>query len=275
MPAPQQQIMADLARSNFVSQNIQVPENWEQPNDQYDDAFSPSESEASPNSPINLFREPTLNSYHVDAAADIGRRFEDYINGITDAICQAIANWMQMTTFATGIISGPVCQLMPGGVVGPLLNSFIQASGPNANDQEFNYTSAIAAAIGQQWQIWQAGIAGTLMYPSFAAWPAPVAPPTPNVPLPLAGLPSAGEAGLSPDALKNLMIANLGDPQARHAEALFDALSQAFYTCFQQFKTGTMVNNVLGFGSVPTYAPPLVPAGPVVGALLSTPGILL
>jgi hypothetical protein len=275
MPAPQQQIMADLTRSNFLSQNIQVPENWQQPNDQYDGAFSPSERQVAPNSPLNLFREPTQNSYHVDAASDIGQRFDRYIDGITDAICQAIGNWMQMTVFATGIVSGPVCQLLPGGVVGPLLMSFVQATGPNGSAQETAYTTAIATSLGLQWQIWQTGISGTLMYPGFAAWPAPVAPPTPNVPMPLVALPSAGEAGLSPDVLKALMVANLGDPRAQHAQALFDALSRAFYTCFQQFKAATMVNNVLGFGSVPTYAPPFVPAGPVLGSLIPTPGVLV
>jgi hypothetical protein len=101
-----------------------------------------------------------------------------------------------------------------------------------------------------------------------------MAPPTPNVPLPLITFSSPGEAALSAGALKGMMTAFLADPKANHALDLFDALSKAFNTIFQTFKATTMVQNVLGMGPIPTFAPPFVPVGPVLaGWVIPTPGV--
>ncbi len=276
MPAPVKQMMAELSKVNFLSKNIQVPVKWEQPGEQFDDAFSSSEKQVQPNTPMNLLREPTLNKYHVDSAKTIGQKLATYMEGITGAICDAIDKWMKMTSVAALLINGPVGQLLPGCVAGPPLMPFILSCAPMASPQEIKYSKAIATTVSQQWQMWQTGLTGMLMYPAFAAFPGPMAPPTPNVPLPLIALTSAGESGLSPSMLKNLMVANLGDLQAQHAEDLFDALSKAFNTCFMTFKTTTMVQNVLGTGPIPTFAPPFVPVGPVVaGSAIPTPGVLV
>ena len=57
---------------------------------------------------------------------------------------------------------------------------------------------------------------------------------------------------------------------------MFDALAQAFGTVFQMFKTTTIVQNVLGTGPVPTFAPPFVPVGPVLaGTVIPTPGVFV
>jgi hypothetical protein len=57
-----------------------------------------------------------------------------------------------------------------------------------------------------------------------------------------------------------------------HAE-LFEAIIDGFQKCFLLWQTSTMVTNVLGTGPVPTFAPPYVPAGPVVGGTaVMTPG---
>lgn len=277
MPAPAKQMMAELAKANFLSKNIQVPVQWQPPGtDQFDDAFSASERQAAPNSPINLFREPSLNQYHVDAARDIGDRMAAYIEGISGAICDAIDKWMKMTSVAGMLINGPVGLVLPGGVMGPTLLPFILSSAPVKTPQEVRYSQAIAIAISQGWQMWQLGLMGMLMYPSFAAFPGPMAPPTPNVPLPLVALSSPGEAGLSASMLKTVMMSYLGDPTAQHAQDLFDAIAKAFNTCFQTFKASTMVQNVMGTGPIPTFAPPFVPVGPVVaGMALPAPGVLV
>jgi hypothetical protein len=65
------------------------------------------------------------------------------------------------------------------------------------------------------------------------------------------------------------------DPAAQHAADLFDALAQAFSVVFQTFKATTLVSNVLGTGPIPTFAPPVVPVGPVVaGTATGAPGFL-
>ena len=275
MPAPQKQMFAQLAKVNFVSKNINLPVDWSEPGDQYSDAFQPSEKSVPPNTPMNLFREASLNKYHVDSAKDIGQQLEKFIDGVCGAICDGIDKWMKMTMFTTVIINGPTGMLLPGGVMGPPLGPLILAAAPKSKPQEIKYSNAIANAFGTLWQPWHMGLTGTLMYPAFAAFPGPMAPPMPNIPIPLIAFSSPGESGLSPGTLKSLMDANLGDPTALHASDLFDAIAKAFSNVFQIFKASTIVQNVLGTGPIPTFAPPFVPVGPVVmGMVIPTPGVL-
>ena len=276
MPAPNAQVFGQTATANFVSRGIRLPQTWETPGDQYPDAFDASQIAVAPNSPANLFREETLNEYHVDTARTIGDGYQEYIEGITGAICDAIERWMQMTMIAGVIINGPVGMVVPGNVIGPPLMPFILSGAPQNTAMETRYSTAIASAMSQQWQMWQLGIMGTLMYPSFAAVPSPVAPPTPNVPLPLIALPSVGEAALSAQALSGAMTGFLADPEANHAVDLLEAISQAFNTIFQTFKASTLVQNVMGTGPVPSFAPPVAPVGPVVaGTVIPTPSVFV
>ena len=276
MPAPQKSMLAQLAKVNFISKGINLPMDWSQPGDQYPDAFKPSEVATAPNSPMNLFRDATLNKYHVDTAKTIGKQYEKYIDGICGAICDSIDKWMKMTMITSALINGPVGVVLPGSFVGPPLMPLILATAPKSTPQEMKYSNAVASALGTLWQLWQTGLMGTLMYPAFAAFPGPVAPPMPNIPLPLIAFSSPGESGLSPSTLKITMDANLADPTAQHASDLFDAIAKAFNTVFQVFKASTMVQNVLGMGPIPTFAPPFVPVGPVVmGTVIPTPGVLI
>jgi hypothetical protein len=276
MPAPQKSMLAQLAKINFMSKGINLPMEWSQPGEQYSDAFKPSEITAAPNSPMNLFRDATLNKYHVDTAKNVGDQYEKYIDGICGAICDAIDKWMKMTMITSALINGPVGMVLPGSFVGPPLMPLILATAPKNTPQEMKYSNAIASALGTLWQVWQTGLMGTLMYPAFAAFPGPMAPPMPNVPLPLIAFSSPGESGLSPSTLKITMDANLADPKAQHASDLFDAIAKAFNTVFQVFKASTMVQNVLGMGPIPTFVPPFVPVGPVLmGTVIPTPGVLV
>jgi hypothetical protein len=276
MPAPQKSMLAQLAKINFISKGINLPMDWSQPGEQYPDAFKPSEIATAPNSPMNLFRDATLNKYHVDTAKTIGKKFEKYIDGICGAICDAIDKWMKMTMISSALINGPVGVVLPGSFVGPPLMPLILATAPKSTPQEMKYSNAVASALGTLWQVWQTGLMGTLMYPAFAAFPGPVAPPMPNIPLPLIAFSSPGESGLSPSTLKTTMDGNLADPTAQHASDLFDAIAKAFNTVFQVFKASTMVQSVLGMGPIPTFAPPFVPVGPVVmGTVIPKPGVLV
>ena len=276
MPAPQKSMLAQLAKVNFISKGINLPMDWSQPGEQYPDAFKPSEVATAPNSPMNLFRDATLNKYHVDTAKTIGKQYEKYIDGICGAICDSIDKWMKMTMITSALINGPVGVVLPGSFVGPPLMPLILATAPKSTPQEMKYSNAVASALGTLWQLWQTGLMGTLMYPAFAAFPGPVAPPMPNIPLPLIAFSSPGESGLSPSTLKITMDANLADPTAQHASDLFDAIAKAFNTVFQVFKASTMVQNVLGMGPIPTFVPPFVPVGPVVmGTVIPKPGVLV
>lgn len=271
MPAPQKAQLAQLTKLLFTTKMVGLPTDWKPPGKQYPDAFQKGELAVPPNPPNNLFREVSLNQYHVDTAKKIGKAFEDYIDGICDGICDGIDQWMKLTAFAGVIINGPVGVVTPGMVQGPPLAPLILNKAPMNTDQERKYSNAIANALGTLWQAWHMSIAGVLQYPAFAAFPGPMAPPTPNVPIPLVALPSAGEAGLAPQPVKGLMFTNLADPKALHAPELFEALATAFNVVFQTFKLSTTVNNVMGTGPIPTFAPPFVPVGPVVGGIGNSP----
>jgi hypothetical protein len=278
MPAPQNDLMSKMAKVFFAMNFIQLPMDWKDMGDLYMDAFEIDEKMVPPNPPppINLFKEVSLNKYHVDTAKTISDGFSDYIDGICGAICDGIDKWLKTTTIVGVIINGPVGVLAPGNVIGATpLNMLIFATAPKNTPQEMKYSNAIASAFGTLWQAWSAGIAGILSYPPLAAFPGPVAPPTPNVPIPLIALPSPGEPGLSPGSLKGMMIVNLAEPTAYHASELFDAITKAFNAVFQIFKASTLVKNVLGTGPIPTFAPPFMPAGPVMGGIgIGAPGCI-
>jgi hypothetical protein len=54
---------------------------------------------------------------------------------------------------------------------------------------------------------------------------------------------------------------------------IFESVADAFEKSYNLWKASTMVTNVLGTGPVPTFAPPYVPVGPVVGGVgTMTPG---
>lgn len=276
MPAPQTSQLQQLAKTVFASKNIRLPIDWQDKGNQYPDAFRQGELAVAPTPAANLFREATPNKYHVQAARDMGRTFETFIQGICGSICTAVSYWMGQAAIAGIQINGPAGEILPGNVIGPDITGMIYANAPLATAQEKKYSSAVARAIGPNWRTWHSGLCGVLQYPVFAAFPGPAAPPTPNVPVPVAALASAGEAGLAPGPLQNKMMSNLGEPDALHASDLFDCIAKAFSTVFQTFKTSTLVMNVQGTGSVPAFAPPAVPAGPVVGGTsVPAPGVFI
>lgn len=281
MPAPQAAMLSNLAKLAFKAKDIKLPTNWEEQGDQYPDAFEPGERSVPPSPPMNLFREETLNKYHVDTAKTIGEDYAAYIDGICDAICNAISLWMVQAQFKDIKIFAVSAIGTPGCVTGPELEAVIFGAGPKSGQKETDYTTAVSKAFSKQWKEWQDKIMcpGLPMYPAFAAFPAPQAPPMPNVPFPLIAFPSSKMSALMQADLKDAMVKELEDivggelteENAIHAAELFDAIAQAFSVVFPIFLSSTMVTLVMGQGPIPTFAPPYVPVGPVVnGSVLPT-----
>ncbi len=269
-------MMKQLARLKFTSNALKVPDGWSQPSGnpngkQYNDAFKPGEMATAPGAPP-LFVPASLNKYHTDVQKKLNDVFGKYIDGICDAICSAWSTWQSAATLV-GVVVNAVTAV-GGNVVGPPWTPLILAQGPKASPQEMKYTTAVANILGTGWLSYTQTIKVTGMpwYPMFAALPSPVAPPTPNVPCPVAALMSV-PASIMPATLKNQMVGALGDPKAMYHKELFDCITDAFDKCFQIWKVSTMVTNVLGTGPVPSFAPPYVPVGPVVGGVANmTPG---
>jgi hypothetical protein len=265
-------MMQQLAKLQFSSFGIKLPIDWRDPTEtvaanHYGKAFKASEKVTPvPPCPPALFVAASPNKYHTDAAKEISDKLSAYIDGICSAICSAWSQW-QSTATLVGVVINAVTAA-GGQVVGPPWMPLIMAGAPKATEWELKYSTAIADALSTAWLSYTATIKvpGLPWYPAFAAFPGPVAPPTPNVPVPVAALTQV-TAPLAKSALKGLKTGKLAQPEALHAEKLFEALADAFEKCFKIWQTSTMVTNVLGTGPVPTFAPPVVPAGPVVGGI--------
>jgi len=191
---------------------------------------------------------------------------------VCSAICSAWSTWQSAATMVGVVIAGPVATA--GQIVGPPWTPLILASAPKATPMEMKYSNVVANVIGTAWLTFTATVKVTGMpwYPAFAALPMPVAPPTPNIPCPFAALMQV-PVSISTNVLKMQMIGQLGDPMAPFHKELFEAIADAFEKSYNLWKVSTMVTNVLGTGPVPTFAPPYVPVGPVVGGVgTMTPG---
>lgn len=271
-------MMKQLARLKFSQNNIRVPDQWQQPQgdpagDHYNNAFKPEEKSTTPAMAAPpLFTAHSMNKYHTDVQKMLTAKIGGYIDGICDAICSAWSTWQSAATLV-GVVVNAVTAT-GGQIVGPPLTPLILAQGPKANPSELKYTNVIAQVIGTAWMSYTATIKvpGLPWYPAFAAFPSPVAPPTPNVPCPVATLTQVPVA-VKAATMKPQMIGQLGDPQAMYHKELFDCICDAFEKVHTSWQASTMVTNVLGTGPVPTFAPPYVPVGPVVGGVgTMTPG---
>ncbi len=275
MPAPQSTLMKQAARLKFTSFGLKVPQNWQEPSGdaakQYGDAFQPSEKTSSPGAPP-LFMPASLNKYHTDAQKMHIAKIGAFIDGTCDAICSAWSQWQSMATLVGVMVNGPTAAM--GQVVGPPWTPLILASAPKATPMEMKYSNVVANVLGTAWLSFTATIKvpGLPWYPAFAAFPSPVAPPTPNIPCPVATLTQV-PVSIAPALLKQQMVGMLADPMAPFHGELFEAICDAFDKMYTMWKVSTMVTNVLGTGPIPTFAPPYVPAGPVLGGVANmTPG---
>ncbi len=282
MPPINTQLMAMVAKMTFIANMKPLPIEWKQPGDQFKDAFKPDELSIPPNPPAPpfLFRETTVNKYHVDTAKTIGEQYAKYIDEVCAAIGYAHNMWKLQAKFKNIQIMA-VCAIGPPGCLdGPDLAPFIKNAPGTASSTEMKkkYTAAVGNGLGKQWKKWQGQVMvpGLPWYPAFAAFPGPQAPPMPNVPMPLITCPSAMMSELTPGPLKKAMVDSLGDKDALHHEELFDAIATGFSMAFLTWVCSQMVMVVLGKGPVPTFAPPYVPVGPVIGGdIISVPGHLI
>lgn len=278
MPAPQATLMKQAARLKFASFNLRVPKDWRQPqgedNDQFKSAFKPDELSTQPATPTPsgppLFQPASLNRYHTDLQKQMNNDYGEFIDKMCGAICNAWSQWQGLAAM-TGIIINAVTASM-GQVVGPPWQGLIMVAWADAKPSQKKFQNAVASTLSTAWQSYTATIKVPAMpwYPTFAMFPSPVAPPTPNVPTPVIALTQV-KASLTPALMKQQMMAALGDPQAPYAGELFESICDAFDKMFTVWQTSTMVTNVLGTGPIPTFAPPYVPAGPVVGGVGNMP----
>ncbi len=243
----------------------------------YNRAFKSSELVTVP--PVMAYYLPaSLNKYHTTTAKHVSRQHRTFVHKILSACKSAWGTWQDLASLVGLQVAGPTCIGTPGCLVGPPLLPLIMMDAPKATAQELKYSKAIAQAFSTAFGLWQLSVTvpGLPLWPPFAAFPGPLAPPTPSlVPLPLEACPAVGELAMLAPALALLMMANLGDPppQAMWSLQLFTAVSVSLSLNFTQWvatslwKTGA----VEGGGPIPTFAPPVVPVGPVLGGQAVAP----
>lgn len=217
--------------------------------------------------------KPALAGAHVPAldSESTRRRYEDYLAGISGALCDAWRHWQVVVTLTGVAVNGPVAT--GGRFVGPELDPFVLSRAP-ARWDEFN--NAISGAFCRGFSAWSEVVAvpGLPWYPQFALFPAPWAPPTPNLPSQLLLIAPAA-AVMSRPVLFEEMRRRLtgGGWSDRISLAVIGAMASALETYFLRWVNTTFVTNVLGSGPVPSFAPPFSPIGPVVnGTATMAPG---
>ena len=184
---------------------------------------------------------------------------------LCDAIAVAWAMWQQQMTLAGAIVNGP--SAVGGDVLAPPIGPMFTAAAAPQSAAEAQAVGVLGSALDTSLTVWKqtAKIPGIPLFPTFAAFPGPIAPPTQAIPFPLTAL--VGNR----DALRTLEASmTVLDPAV---QAVLKAIAGALGDYFPLWLGSTMVTNMLGFGPVPTFAPPYVLAGPVIGGTaIALPG---
>jgi hypothetical protein len=207
----------------------------------------------------------------------LGGGVQQDVSQYTDRVCTAISSglqaWQAQAKFKNIKIMAIAAIGAPGCLDGPNLGSLMKPLCPQSTTWERQMTEVVARAVGSAWADQQRSVTvpGLPWYPAFAAWPGPMAPPTPNVPTPFVACPQRSvqqTASAIKDAIRGSTLA--------HASEVAGGVSAGFQAGFLSWVGGVIVRNVLGKGPVPSFAPPYVPVGPVVnGSVISIPGHLL
>ena len=274
--------MKPLADATFLGRFKQISVGWQQPQgqeaDQYRDAFDPAQHMGVPE-PGCYFWSVSTNEYHVNQSKMLGREFKDFVHTMLDGIKQAVDLWRVKAQFQNLTINAAFANGTPGCLFGPSLEPDIKMlSYPTASGYRKKWRDAVAAGVAECWKEWADNVTvpGLLFYPAFIAFPAPFAPPMPNIPQPLISCPSTGMVKMTPAMLQQAMVNHFDvDEQDGQFAAVANAIGTALSAAFMSWLPAQQITNVYGQGPIPTYAPPVMPVGPVVmGFNTPSPGHL-
>jgi len=266
--------------AKFLSHGLKLPANWENPSgdpaaDHYSKCLKPEEKVAVPSLIPPWFMPANMNKVHQKSCDEIGKNFKDFHDTMLDAIGFAHNMWKLQAKFKDLKIMAVSAIGAPGCLDGPELESLIKnapmCAAMTGNMQK--HRDAVAKGVSKCFKDWQdkVTVPGLPWYPAFAAFPGPMAPPMPNVPTPLVACPSAMMTAMAtPMSMKSEMDNALDggmkdkDPTKQY-EALHDAIATVVSAAFMIWLPSQQVIGVMGKGPVPSFAPPYVPVGPVVG----------
>jgi hypothetical protein len=189
-----------------------------------------------------------------------------------DAFREGVNEWIGKARIQGGQVDGPTANLTPGSLVsdGNVESKVVQKLIDSQVPSEIS--RALARELAAAWNDWAAGFQMRIpsAYPSFAAFPGPVAPPTPAVtgPIALSKGSSVGEAGLKASILVNKLGSAVklyaGKAGGGPPDQALKNLANWVESSFVEWKGLAKLDGVIGKGPVPTFAPPYVPVGPVI-----------
>jgi len=275
----------------FASYQLKLPSQFKPPQgntaqDHYKKAFKSSELGCMPQMMPPWFMPAEAgNKYYVDSCDKQGNEFKKFHDAMLDAIGFAHSQWKLQAKFKDIKIAAVSAIGAPGCLDGPEMEGLIKNAPMVASfsGNKAKYRDAVAKGVSKKWKEWQdkVTVPGLPWYPAFLAFPLASAPPMPNVPTPLAACVSAAMTSMiMPSQMRDAMVEALDgelkkhDPDKQH-KALFDAIATVVSTAFATWLPSQQVMMVMGKGPVPSYAPPYVPVGPVVGGdIISAPGHL-
>jgi hypothetical protein len=285
---PPLQMIKILGNMAFLSKKLQLGTDWDSSYSIGDAAGYVSKFGAAKPQLIPPWFMPAeaKNSCMQDACDKVGQDFKDFHDAMLDAVGYAHNMWKLQAKFQNINVVAITAIGAPGCLDGPELESNIKNAPMCASwsGNKAKHRDAVATGVSGCFKKWQdkVMVPGLPWYPAFAAFPGPMAPPMPNVPMPLIACPSAMMSEIvSPDSLAKAMDDALdGDlkkkDKTKQYEALHFAIGTVLALAFLMWLPQQQVMLVLGKGPIPTFAPPVVPVGPVMGGdIISTPGHLM
>ena len=237
--------------------------------------------------PIPFFMpQKMLYKPQMETVTKIGKDFQKFHDDMLDAVQFSHQMWKLQAKFKDLQVMSMSAIGSPGCLDGPELESNIKNSpqGASMSGNMAKHRDAVAKGVSKCFKNWQdqVTVPGLPWYPAFVAFPGPMAPPMPNVPMPLICCISSKMSDIiMPDTMKKEMGDALdqsmkdGDPEKQY-EALHDGIAMALSLAFLIWMASQQVMLVLGKGPIPSFAPPFVPVGPVVGGdNIAIPGHLI
>jgi hypothetical protein len=223
---------------------------------------------------------------HQESCDKIGKDFKDFHDAMIDAVQFSHNLWKLQAKFKDLKVMSVSAIGAPGCLDGPELESNIKNAPMVASfsGNMAKHRDAVAKGVSKCFKKWQdkVMVPGLPWYPAFAAFPAPTAPPMPNIPMPLITCPSAMMTEIiMPSSMTSAMDDALdggikGKDPDKQFHALHDAIATVLSLAFLMWLPSQQVMLVMGKGPIPSFAPPFVPVGPVVGGdNIAAPGHLM
>lgn len=221
-----------------------------------------------PNLDVNLFKTTAISAFQRQTmpAGTSRDSFNTYLGQIGQCIATALDQWRQRTLLQGAVITGPLTS--GGRLVGPMLDPLIRGANPPSAWAAYN--TAIAAGVHNQFHrmIGLAVVPGLSWFPQFAAWPGPVAPPMAALrPEKLLTLCTPGLPFVDHRAVKDAILQKFGGNKPACADGVAQAVAEGLTKTLMPWLSSNLLHGVMGGGPVPTFAPPYVPCGPVLGGV--------